>query len=207
MARAGTPDLQPAVPLLTNPGLPNRQKGLKPSLQPDTLPLSSYAYTNDLPRRRETNVLNQSQKISEDQRQFDDKRGGAAGRPSPASTSIAVPHDLDANGKPVAAYAYDPFGNVTGMAGAEAAENEWRFSTKPVEAGTGWLYYGYRWYDTGMGRWVNRDPIEESGGVNLYGFVGNDGVNGIDSLGKYMLRDADHGCRYPYDDVTIGTSS
>ena len=59
-------------------------------------------------------------------------------------------------------------------AGAEAAENPWRFSTKPVEAGTGWLYYGYRWYDAGMGRWVNRDPIEEKGGVNLYGFVGNE---------------------------------
>jgi RHS repeat-associated protein len=90
---------------------------------------------------------------------------------------------LDESGKTVAAYTYDPFGNVTEMAGAEAAENEWRFSTKPVEAGTGWLYYVYRWYDTGMGRWVNRDPIEESGGVNLYGFVGNFVYQKYDILG------------------------
>jgi RHS repeat-associated protein len=69
------------------------------------------------------------------------------------------------------------------MAGAEAAENPWRFSTKLVEAGTGWLYYGFRWYDAETGRWVNRDPIEESGGVNLYGFVGNDGVGMVDVLG------------------------
>jgi hypothetical protein len=30
---------------------------------------------------------------------------------------------------------------------------------------------------------VNRDLIEESGGVNLYGFVGNDGVNLLDLFG------------------------
>ena len=38
-------------------------------------------------------------------------------------------------------------------------------------------------YDPGQGRWVSRDPIEEQGGVNLYGFVGNDGVNKFDYLG------------------------
>lgn len=44
-------------------------------------------------------------------------------------------------------------------------------------------YYGYRWYDPATGRWPSRDPIEESGGVNLYGFVGNNGINGLDVLG------------------------
>ncbi len=38
-------------------------------------------------------------------------------------------------------------------------------------------------YDPAMGRWLNRDPIAENGGVNLYGFVGNDGVSGVDVLG------------------------
>ncbi|PAW75658.1 MAG: hypothetical protein B9S38_00745 [Verrucomicrobiia bacterium Tous-C4TDCM] len=38
-------------------------------------------------------------------------------------------------------------------------------------------YYGYRYYDPVTGRWPSRDPIEERGGINLYGFVGNDGVN------------------------------
>jgi RHS repeat-associated protein len=31
--------------------------------------------------------------------------------------------------------------------------------------------------------WPSRDPIEEEGGINLYGFVGNDGVNWWDYLG------------------------
>src|SRR5690606_11317959 len=37
------------------------------------------------------------------------------------------------------------------------------------------------------GRWPNRDPIGEMGGYNLYGFVGNDGVNYIDVLGRNPL--------------------
>lgn len=38
-------------------------------------------------------------------------------------------------------------------------------------------YYGFRYYVPETGRWLNRDPIEEAGGLNLYGVVGNDGVN------------------------------
>jgi RHS repeat-associated protein len=44
-------------------------------------------------------------------------------------------------------------------------------------------YYGYRYYHPQTGRWINKDPIEEEGGLNLYGFVGNDGVNRRDVLG------------------------
>ncbi len=44
--------------------------------------------------------------------------------------------------------------------------------------------YGFRYYMPETGRWPNRDPIEEDGGVNLYGFVWNNGVNGWDYLGE-----------------------
>ncbi|RYD76336.1 MAG: RHS repeat-associated core domain-containing protein, partial [Verrucomicrobiaceae bacterium] len=47
-------------------------------------------------------------------------------------------------------------------------------------------YYGYRYYDPVIGRWPSRDPIGERGGVNLYGFVGNDGVNQWDYLGQWV---------------------
>jgi len=43
--------------------------------------------------------------------------------------------------------------------------------------------YGYRYYDPVTGRWPSRDPIEEVGGLNLYGFLRNDGVNWADVLG------------------------
>jgi RHS repeat-associated protein len=57
--------------------------------------------------------------------------------------------------------------------------------------------YGYRWYDPLTGRWPSRDPIEEEGGMNLYGFVGNDGVNRWD---RYGLSD---GCSTNDDIGTI----
>lgn len=48
---------------------------------------------------------------------------------------------------------------------------------------TSLVYYGYRYYSPLLGRFINRDPIGEEGGINLYGFCGNDGVNGYDFLG------------------------
>jgi uncharacterized protein RhaS with RHS repeats len=47
----------------------------------------------------------------------------------------------------------------------------------------GVTYYTYRWYDPVTGRWPSRDPIQERGGLNLYGFVGNDGIGITDTLG------------------------
>jgi len=38
-------------------------------------------------------------------------------------------------------------------------------------------------YDPGAQRWPNRDPIQEQGGINLYGLCSNDGVDAIDSYG------------------------
>ena len=44
--------------------------------------------------------------------------------------------------------------------------------------------YLYRYYDPLTGRWPSRDPIEEEGGLNLYGMVGNELTNMIDKLGQ-----------------------
>jgi uncharacterized protein RhaS with RHS repeats len=32
-------------------------------------------------------------------------------------------------------------------------------------------------------RWLSRDPIAEKGEINLYGYVGNNPINAIDSMG------------------------
>jgi RHS repeat-associated protein len=50
--------------------------------------------------------------------------------------------------------------------------------------GTGGTDYLYRWYNPVTGRWPSRDPIEEEGGLNLYSFVGNDGIQKHDYLGR-----------------------
>ncbi|BDS08268.1 hypothetical protein NT6N_33080 [Oceaniferula spumae] len=53
-----------------------------------------------------------------------------------------------------------------------------------LNAKTGLNYYGYRYYDPVTGRWINRDPIEERGGLNLYAMVNNNPINWIDRLGR-----------------------
>ena len=83
---------------------------------------------------------------------------------------------------------YDAFGNEVMVEdfGSAIQTNklpEFGFSTKIKDAETGLSYYGYRYYDPITGRWPSRDPIEEEGGGNLYGFVGNDGISGRDFLG------------------------
>ncbi len=86
-------------------------------------------------------------------------------------------------GVAVAQYEYDSYGNVVASVGGYADENPYRFSTKYADEESGWLYYGFRYYMPETGRWASRDPIGEDGGLNLYNFVGNDGVNRWDLLG------------------------
>ena len=72
-----------------------------------------------------------------------------------------------------AKYEYDPYGKRINTAASGEYEQPYRFSTKPVDDETGLGCWGYRYYSYDLGRWVSRDPIEERGGVNLYGYVGN----------------------------------
>jgi RHS repeat-associated protein len=55
---------------------------------------------------------------------------------------------------------------------------------------------GLRYYNPGLGRWINRDPIEERGGLNVYGFVVNDGVNSWDYLGLWTPVERDSESKY-----------
>ena len=41
----------------------------------------------------------------------------------------------------------------------------------------------FAYYSPSTGRWPSRDPIEERGGINLYGLVRNNPINQIDKLG------------------------
>lgn len=92
-----------------------------------------------------------------------------------------------------AAYEYDAFGNTLRASGSYAATDVFRFSTKFTDDETGLVYYGYRYYSPSQGRFLNQDPIEEQGGLNLYGFVGNNGMNHWDYLGMHMPGMAPYG--------------
>jgi RHS repeat-associated protein len=91
---------------------------------------------------------------------------------------------VDEQGAVQARYEYDAFGQVLVAAGAAANDNAYRYSTKMADVESGLVYYGYRFYDAGLGRWISRDPISEKGGANLLAFVGNDAGNAVDALGQ-----------------------
>ena len=90
----------------------------------------------------------------------------------------------DANGNTVAQYTYDAFGNSISKSGLLADSFRHLFSTKYFDAETGLYYYGYRFYSPSLMRWLNRDPIEERGGLNLYTFCNNAMFCKFDVLGR-----------------------
>ncbi len=95
----------------------------------------------------------------------------------------------------VAHYEYSPFGKVVKSEGEKASDFDFKYSTKyqisvTNESSASTLnlfYYGYRFYHPELGRWLNRDPIQEQGGLNLYGMVNNNAVNFVDYLGLSEL--------------------
>lgn len=91
---------------------------------------------------------------------------------------------VDSGGAKVSSIDYGPFGEPLG---AFLEYCPFSFSSKYADTESALLYYGYRYYNPETGRWVNRDPIEEEGGTNLYGMVGNDPAGRLDFLGLNMV--------------------
>jgi RHS repeat-associated protein len=103
-----------------------------------------------------------------------------------------------APGVVVGAYEYGPFGEAVASDGLYRSSYPFRFSTKFQDAESGLLYYGYRYYHAGMGRWLNRDPIGINGGLNVLGAMRNALTNrydfrGLDDFAEGPSSDPPHG--------------
>ena len=83
-------------------------------------------------------------------------------------------------GAVAATYDYSPYGTVTGT-GNLVQPVQWSSEMNDHELAL--VYYNYRYYNPADGRWINRDPIAEEGGWNLYGFVGSNSILETDILG------------------------
>ena len=91
---------------------------------------------------------------------------------------------MDATGAVRARYDYDPYGARTAnLVTVNPAESDFGFTGHYTHAASGLVLAPYRGYDPGTGRWLSRDPIEEDGGGNLYGYVENNPINLIDPNG------------------------
>ena len=87
----------------------------------------------------------------------------------------------------VAQYRYDPFGNLVAQTGPLAEGNLYRFSSKEFHQASGLYYYGYRFYDPNLQRWLNRDPSGTKDGPNLHAFCHNRPVKAVDAWGLALL--------------------
>jgi RHS repeat-associated protein len=87
----------------------------------------------------------------------------------------------------VARYLYDPYGNLLAASGPLADANLYRFSSKEFHAASGLYYYGFRFYESNLQRWMNRDPMGESFDPNLFRFNYNGPANHVDPNGENPL--------------------
>ena len=86
----------------------------------------------------------------------------------------------DESGDVVGTYEYTTFGEMLSKTGSYMPR--FTFSSKERDA-SGLYYFGWRYYDPVLCRWISPDPLGEAGGLNLYQFCGNDPINCIDPDG------------------------
>ena len=92
---------------------------------------------------------------------------------------------IDSTGAIRARYDYDPYGVRTKLSGD--LESDFGYTGHYYHQPSGLNLSLYRAYNPTLGRWVNRDPIGENGGINLYGYVGNRPLRLIDLFGLDWL--------------------
>ena len=95
----------------------------------------------------------------------------------------------DDTGNIVAQYAYDPYGNTSKVQGT--TDSDFGYAGYYVHRPSGLLLTETRAYSPALGRFLNRDTIEEAGGTNLYAYVDNNPINYVDPTGT--IRDAEGG--------------
>jgi RHS repeat-associated protein len=89
---------------------------------------------------------------------------------------------VDQTGMLQARYDYDPFGQQTALTAGLAPSFGYTGHYQHRVSG---LYLSlYRPLDPRSGRWLARDPIEETAGLNLYAYCGNNPVRLVDPLGE-----------------------
>ncbi len=104
------------------------------------------------------------------------------------------------------------FYTAFGVESAPLKINPWRYLSKCKEPETGFIFFGRRYYDPAVGRWMTADPKGYTDSMNLYTFALNDpfmlidpygleneALQKISSAGAFTLNNAGQGFCHPID--------
>lgn len=99
--------------------------------------------------------------------------------------------ETDGQGQLVSYEEYYPYGGTAIWSSENAVEADYktiRYSGKEKDS-TGMYYYGYRYYQPWIGRWLSADPAGTIDGLNLYRMVRNNPVTLHDPDGRMPLKE------------------
>ena len=87
----------------------------------------------------------------------------------------------NSSGAPVSSIAFDAYGRSTLLSGSFTPD--FGFTGLYLHQRSGLNLAVYRAYDSTLGRWINRDPIAEKGGIALYAYAAGNPLTFVDPAG------------------------
>jgi RHS repeat-associated protein len=103
----------------------------------------------------------------------------------------SVVAQVEASGTVTAAYAYDPWGEVTAatspIGSAIVTINPYRYAGGTYDPGSKLMHFGERWYDPTTGRFTQQDSLEtlaDPSRSNRYEYAASNPVNYVDPTGR-----------------------
>jgi len=90
----------------------------------------------------------------------------------------------DAAGATIETHTYSPYGD----SGDADTGFPFRFTGQKLDPETGLYFYKARYYDPELGRFLETDPVGYADQMNMYGYVGNDPLNGTDPYGEVIVK-------------------
>ncbi|MCB1181740.1 MAG: DUF687 family protein, partial [Chlamydiia bacterium] len=107
----------------------------------------------------------------------------------------------------VESYTYSAFGHekiynsFQDLTEVSEVGNPWRYAEKPIDEETGLIYFGLRYYDPGIGRWISQDPSGYVEGPNLYAYCNSNPINIFDRFGLEAENNSSKFEEYFYGEV------
>jgi RHS repeat-associated protein len=87
----------------------------------------------------------------------------------------------------VQAYDYTTFGQTRSTPEKTRLFNPWRYASKRLDPELGLIYFGKRYYDPQLLRWITTDPVGFTTGINLYSYLLNNPFRYKDPDGQFVF--------------------